>query len=166
MQFYAKDIMSQKPITARPEMTVEELQELFTINRISGAPVVDTNGVVIGVITVNDILKAGINLPYVSGFFEDINIDRILAEEGLLVESFTEGFVSDFMTRNVFTAYPETPVNELAQIMYENRIHRVIIVKPNEQKPLGVVTTFDLLKLMAGKGALPESGSEKATEYV
>ncbi len=150
MQFYAKDIMSSQLITIKPEMMCEDAVELFIANRISGAPVVDVEKNLIGVMSIHDILlNSGNNIMFSSNYFEEAKIDRILAEEGLHLDSITEGFVSDYMKRDVFTALPDTEVEELATIMFKNRIHRVIITTPDKD-PIGIVTTFDLLKLIAG----------------
>jgi CBS domain-containing protein len=149
MEFYAKDIMSQKLITVKPTMMCEEAMTLFTANHISGAPVVSATGELIGVISLYDLVNAGITLPYSESFFEEARIDRMLSQEGFHVESISEGTVSDYMTRDVFTATPETPVSTLAREMYTHKVHRVIIVDPNTRKPVGLVSTFDLLKLLA-----------------
>lgn len=149
MNFYAKDIMSRKLITAHPAMMCEEVMELLIANRITGAPVVNSQGVLLGVITLFDLVSNDMNLPYAGSFFEASRLDALLSDEGLHLELVSEGAVSDYMTHEVFTATPETPVEELARTMYLNRIHRIIILKPNEQIPMGIVTTFDLLKVIA-----------------
>ena len=57
-----KDIMSKKPITVLPDYTVEETAEILMANKISGVPVVDSNGRVQGVITHTDLFKVIISL--------------------------------------------------------------------------------------------------------
>lgn len=57
-----KDIMSGTPITVPPDFTVEETAEILLKNKISGVPVVDNNGHVLGIITQNDIFKVLIAL--------------------------------------------------------------------------------------------------------
>jgi acetoin utilization protein AcuB len=57
-----KDIMSKKPITAPPDLTIEETAEILMANKISGVPVVDNNGSVLGVITHTDLFKVIISL--------------------------------------------------------------------------------------------------------
>lgn len=57
-----KDIMSRNPITVPDDFTVEETAEVLLKNKISGAPVVDESGKVIGVITQSDIFRALIAL--------------------------------------------------------------------------------------------------------
>jgi acetoin utilization protein AcuB len=57
-----KDIMSSKPISVPPDFTIEETAELLLANKISGVPVVDNDGNVIGVITHTDLFKVIISL--------------------------------------------------------------------------------------------------------
>jgi acetoin utilization protein AcuB len=57
-----KDIMTKDPITVPPNFTVEETAEVLLNNRISGAPVVDHGGNVVGTITQTDLFRALISL--------------------------------------------------------------------------------------------------------
>lgn len=57
-----KDIMTEQPITVPPDYTVEETAELLLENKISGAPVVDRNGAVVGIITQSDLFRVLISL--------------------------------------------------------------------------------------------------------
>jgi acetoin utilization protein AcuB len=57
-----KDIMSSKPISVPPDFTIEETAEILLANKISGVPVVDTGGSVVGVITHTDLFKVIISL--------------------------------------------------------------------------------------------------------
>ncbi len=143
----AKSIMNTQVITARPDMTCDEVQQLLTINKISGAPVVDREGRLVGVISVSDILASGLN-PGWSNSVEQALLDRMLAQEGFHLESIAEGFVSDFMTRDVVRAFPETSVHRLAELMLHHRVHRVIIVEAHTNQVKGIVTSFDLLKVL------------------
>lgn len=152
MTVCAKNLMSRAVITARPEMSCEEIMELFSANRISGAPVINPEGVLIGVISMSDVLSFGMDIPYRQSYFEEAYLDRVLAKEGFHIEVSSEsGFVSDYMSRNVYTVLPDTPIEDIAELMYRHRIHRVIVVNPSEQKPVGLVSTSDLVRAIAGR---------------
>jgi len=60
-------IMSRDPITLPPEFTVEEAAEVMLKNKISGCPVVDKTGNLIGVITKNDLFRAMVAVSGLSG---------------------------------------------------------------------------------------------------
>lgn len=147
---FAMDIMRTDLITARPDMTCEELQELLVINRIGGVPVVDEDEALVGVISMWDILSSGMNLAYTPDYFEAMRLDGLLEPKGFHLEMLSAGNVEDYMTRGVITAYPHSRIEELAEMMYTNHIHRVIIVKPQDNTVAGIVTTFDLLKVLMG----------------
>lgn len=146
----ARDIMSQKVIKARPGMTCEQVRDLLVSNKISGLPVVDSKGVLLGVISMSDILNSALNGVYNDRFPEPRILDQLLEEEGFQLEQTAEGYASDMMTRSVIRAFPETPVPKLAELMYTYRIHRVIIVEPHSNKVVGIVTAYDLLKVLMG----------------
>jgi CBS domain-containing protein len=57
--------------------------------------------------------------------------------------------VQDFMTEDPITVAPNTAVERVAQIMYQKRIHRVVVVD-EENFPLGILTTLDLLGAFPG----------------
>jgi acetoin utilization protein AcuB len=57
-----KSIMTREPITVKPDSTVEETAELMLRKKISGAPVVDSKGALVGIITESDIFRVLISL--------------------------------------------------------------------------------------------------------
>lgn len=159
MQLYAKDIMSETLITLQPEMTLEEALDVFRLNDLTGAPVVDSRGVLVGVLTVRDILNAGKGIAQATDYFDEQGLlEEQLGEAGFHLEP-TEGLVADYLKSHVYTAYPDTPVEALAKQLYQHHIHRMIVVKPNEQIPMGIVSTFDLLKVLAERSSTAELAS-------
>lgn len=62
MKIKIKDIMTKKPITVHQDFTVEETAEILLHNRISGVPVVDDRGNVVGIITQTDLFRVLISL--------------------------------------------------------------------------------------------------------
>ncbi len=145
----AKDIMTAEPVCAEPATTIRQLARLFEENDISGCPVVDQDGKVIGVVSKTDLIRrcsegtADIPPAYL---FEvvceqgvgDEDSDRPPIPEPLVC-------VQDFMTESAVTVRPGTPVHEVAALMADKHIHRVVVVD-EEQYPLGVITALDVLK--------------------
>jgi CBS domain-containing protein len=64
------------------------------------------------------------------------------------MESVPGDSVRDFMTTAVVTADPATPVPELARLMLEHQVHRLVVLDP-QRRPVGVITVNDVLQVVA-----------------
>jgi CBS domain-containing protein len=144
MEFYVKDIMTTDIITVKENSKIRELVNVFAENEIYGVPVLDEEDFVIGVVSSIDILKKEESENFYSkSFLFDFNIN--LFEDS----RFFDKPVSSIMTKELITVTPDDTIEEMARIMYENKIHRVLVIKYD--KLIGIVSTFDLLKLLAAK---------------
>ncbi|MCA9284908.1 MAG: CBS domain-containing protein [Phycisphaerales bacterium] len=144
----AKDVMTSEPVCAEIGMSVRQVARLLEENEISGAPVIDGRGCVVGVVSKSDLVRRylGAESDYdpqflVEFFRGDAESDGGGAEPFLGVE--------EFMTSDPITAAPNTPLPQLAGRMAEARVHRVIVVD-GEGFPVGIVTSLDLVKAIAG----------------
>lgn len=144
----ASDIMTAEPVCIDLGSTIRQVARLFDEHEISGAPVVDSAGRLVGVVSRTDLVRR-----YTSG--EDDRDPRMLAElfsyeneddEGLMPEQIIA--VDDFMTDDPVTAGPAAPVKDVAAKMVAARVHRVIIVD-RDNTPIGIVTSLDLVKALA-----------------
>lgn len=139
----ARDVMTPNPVSARPGMSIRELAALFGKHRISGAPVVKPDGTLAGVVSKTDLFKRcaeGTGDTPCQHLFD-------LLEGGTSNAPSTESLivVGDFMIENVVTANPTDPVASLAKAMVDRRVHRIVVIDA-ERRPIGIVTTLDLLK--------------------
>jgi CBS domain-containing protein len=116
----ASDIMTRKVCTIQPGATAQEVAQLLDQHRISGAPVVDAQGRLIGMITEADIIS---------------KVNR----EGLRV--------ADIMTHELIVVAEDTPVGEIAQLLTERKIKRVPVVK--DGKLVGIVSRADIVHAVA-----------------
>lgn len=145
----AEDIMTRELITVAPEMTSHEAAKVMLSNKISGAAVVDKQNNLLGVVSMSDLLAQQDVQQYAIDYFSQGLITDVIWEKfGFNVEP-NEILVSDCMSRNVETVEPHTPLEEIASILYDSRIHRVIVVKRGTMIPVGIITSFDLVKLLA-----------------
>jgi CBS domain-containing protein len=143
----AKDVMTAQVHTVSAETSLEEVVQLLASHHISGVPVVDEQGGLLGVVTEADLIdehkrEARIPRAALFGFFplpEDVLRDA--ARRG---KSMTAG---DLMSRKVITASEETPVHGLADLMVKQRINRVPIVR--DGRLVGIVTRSDLVRDLA-----------------
>lgn len=120
----AADLMEKDVITIAPETPISEVQRLFVDDEIHGAPVVDEDGIVLGVISTQDVLRIG----------QDYG-DRL-----------ADLTAADAMTKDLVAAKPSATAAELAATMTQQRVHRVLIVEAGAL--VGIVTSFDLLRAL------------------
>ena len=147
----ARDIMTVEPVCVNPSTTVRELARVFEDNEISGAPVVDQEGRVVGVVSKTDLIRRcteGTDELPPAYLFE------VLSEQGDRDETsevIPEPLVcvEDFMTEDPLMVPPDVCVTTVARLMFDKRIHRVIVAD-DEKFPIGIITSMDLL------GAFPK----------
>lgn len=142
MQFYVKDIMSTELITVKENTQIRDLIKIFVNNDISGIPILDYDGFLTGVVSATDVLKQESSHTFYNTLMAK-NYELELLEDA----KFFDQPVSSIMTEDLFTIEPDATVAQMAKIMYENKIHRLLVTEYD--KLIGVVTTFDLLKLLA-----------------
>jgi CBS domain-containing protein len=151
----ASDVMNPRVLTVRHDVTVRELANFLVDNDISGAPVEDGSGKLVGVVSVTDIAEVlseddeedDEDDSERSGFFVSEWDGRLRREEidDIPLDA-TELTVADLMTPDVYTVTEETPVSEIAEAMIANHIHRLLVTR--EDRVVGIISTSDLLGLL------------------
>jgi len=147
----ASDLMNPRVLTVPHDMRVPELANFLTANDISGAPVVDGSGKLVGVVSLNDIAEVLADEEEdgdrSTGFFAS-EWDEGLSPEEIdeLPEDATALTVSEIMAPDVFTVGEETPVSEIAEAMIANHVHRLLVTR--EDRVVGIISTSDLLGLL------------------
>lgn len=142
----AKDIMSKEVITVHKNDTIAEIAKVLVDQSISGVPVVDDEGFLVGIVSEGDLLHKEttpripdyINLLgaiiYYNGV-EQYNADfkKLMAEQA-----------SSIMTKKVVSISEETDVDDIAKLMLQHGIKRIPCVKDN--KVIGIISRRDLIK--------------------
>jgi CBS domain-containing protein len=147
----AGDVMNPSVITVRDDLSVQEAAALLTENEITGAPVTNPRGKLVGVISVTDIAESaaeGADLSPGGSRFRQHDLEG-RASRGELRDLHVESAglpVRDIMTPTVFTVPENTPVSKLAKTMISGRIHRLLVTRRG--RIVGIVTALDLLKLL------------------
>ena len=148
----AKDIMNTDVLSVRDDMTVQELAGFLTEREILGAPVVDSEGEVVGVVSCTDIVQSTTNeadilLEKPTGFYEHGWEDKLDPEEmvRLHVEENESLPVREIMTPTIYTVPEDTALAEIAKAMVAGRIHRLLVTRGS--RLVGIITTLDMLKV-------------------
>lgn len=148
-ELLAKNIMTKKVITINKNASVEKLSELLLKNKISGVPVVDDDGKLVGIATEGDLIVKDSDLHFPRYFKL---LDSIIYLESLNkfkrnLKKYLGTKVEDIMTEKVRTVSEDTPVSEVANIMIRNNVNRVPVL--NSKGDLaGIITRADIVKSM------------------
>ncbi|MEJ2697583.1 MAG: CBS domain-containing protein [Candidatus Sulfobium sp.] len=142
----AKDIMTTDVITVTPETTVEELGRLFIEKRISGAPVIDDDNKLYGIVTENDLIKRNerFHIPTLVRLFDafiPLGGDSSIEKE---IKRMSASKVSEICARDVVTVGPETPLTDIATMMSERGLHLLPVVSAG--KLVGIIGKMDVIK--------------------
>src|SRR3989304_1217283 len=136
--------MSSPVLTVAPETPGRDAVQLMLGNHVSGLPVVDARGHLVGVITEADLLLKEVEpkppTPVVEWAGPWLWFERWVGAH----RQAEGGTVGEVMTHHVVTADEETPVHELAARMVRHQINRLPIVRGREV--VGIVTRADILK--------------------
>lgn len=124
-----RDIMSKNVITVDPDMDVMKVVDLLTRKKITGAPVVDKSGKLIGVVSEKDTFKLILN----GGFNQSIHSS-----------------VQDVMSKEVASVAPDDDVFKIANLFYRSNYRRLPVVE--DGRVVGVVSRRDILECIRDMG--------------
>jgi CBS domain-containing protein len=150
MALTAADVMQTQVITVAPTDPLHTVKRLFFEEEIHGAPVVDEEGRVRGMITSMDLIRAAAEEDEGGGVdfaiaFEDLGFGWENASESFQ-NRLAEAVVTDAMSDSAVSVAPNTPVSDVARILRENKIHRVLVI--SKETLLGIISSFDLIRLL------------------
>ena len=148
----AKDIMTRDVITVKPATTVEDFARILMKHGISGAPVVDDNENLMGIVTENDLIRKNsrLHIPTVLRLFDAfITIGTSKLEDE--IKKMASSTVGEICTRNVITVGDETSMEDVATIMTEKNVHLLPVLK--EGKLAGIIGKKDLIKGVVGEAS-------------
>ena len=141
------DLMSPQVVMIPLEMSIQGAARLLSRSQVSGAPLVDADGRCVGVVSATDFLRwAQSGAPPTPTNC----LDQCMCSPWQILEekTFPETSVRSLMTKDPVTATPATKIGTLAQTMLDAHIHRVIVVD-NRQRPIGIVSSTDILAAVA-----------------
>ncbi len=124
MTLHASDVMIKDVVTVAETMPLKEITILFKEKKITGAPVVDANGELVGVISETDIIRKTTSIG-----------------------AWSPSTAGQIMTRNAVTVAPDEALQRVCELMYNRRIHRVVVAEGKQIR--GIITTMDILRAIA-----------------
>src|ERR1700746_4051069 len=156
----AMDGMTTDVITVDPDMTVQALARLLAERGISGAPVVDSNGRLVGIISEGDLLhRDAIGTArrhrnrrhswWLDHFASDLARDYIKSHGRT---------VKDIMTRDVVTVTEDTDLGDVAASLEAKRIKRVPVMR--EGKIVGIISRANIVRAVGATKGAPQHAGE------
>ncbi len=138
--FTATDLMTKSVLLVNHEMELEEAAALLAENHISGAPVVDHEEKIVGIVSEKDFLRE-------MGFGTEPSIMQIatycLQNKSRMMGKLHNRTVGDIMTRPPITGIPEMTIGTVSTLFVDRKINRLPIVDKNGLT-VGIVTRTDL----------------------
>lgn len=153
MTVLAHEIMTLSIKAVPQSWTMERLARFLTDNEIAGSPVTDDDGEIVGIATLKDIAEFRWNASR-SNTSTKLTPEEAQEARRLRMVIFEEMGkvpveVRDIMTPSVLSVDEQTPVRDIANIMMREHLHRIFVTK--NEKITGIVTTYDMLKLISEK---------------
>lgn len=150
----ARDIMSTDLMTVTPSTSLTQFARICIEDSISGCPVVAIDGRIEGIVSKTDLLERLLEGSHNYAANPDHRRLMGLGEEGVFAadgaavsEEELYGRVEDIMVPSPITVSPDSPVNHVARLMAEHRIHRIIV--EHDERPVGIITSLDIIAHLA-----------------
>jgi len=153
-ELIAQDIMKADVLSIHADWTLEELADFLNEHSITGGPVVDDAGTLVGVVSTTDIVRnstfafKNVQGKKTTDYFRD-DIDPAYFNQlipSLAAQKGQDVTVRDIMTPMTFNVSRDMRIQQVADAMIRGRIHRVLVT--DDDKLLGIITTMDLLDIL------------------
>ena len=152
-----KDVMTHKVITVKPGTRIDEIVQLFLGHHISGVPVLDDAGTLVGLVSEGDLMRriADSDAPRRSWWLE------LFAGNGPAAAEYVKAHgreARDVMTREVITVPEDMTIGKAAALLEKHRIKRAPVL--NGGKLVGIVSRGNLLQGLSLTLASPGPSSD------
>ncbi|GAB4196005.1 MAG: CBS domain-containing protein [Coleofasciculaceae cyanobacterium] len=146
------DVMSRDLITVKPQTPIKEAIQILAERNISGLPVVDDAGKLVGVLSETDLLwqETGVEPPLYIMFLDSVIYLENPARYDQELHKALGQTVGEVMSTNPITVKPDQPLRKAAKLMQEKSIRR-LAVTDDEDKVMGILTTGDIVRAMVAE---------------
>lgn len=145
------DVMTPAPYTVTPQTPLQEAIKLMAEKHISGLPVVNDEGFLVGVISETDLMwqETGVEPPPYIMFLDSVIYLQNPARYEKEVHKALGQTVGEVMTDKPISIKPYQPLREAAQLMHDKKIRRLPVIDDTEGKVIGIITRGDIIRTMA-----------------
>ena len=145
----ARDIMTTEVVTVTPQTGVRELAALLLERHISGAPVVDEAGKVLGVVTESDLvfLNKKVHLPTAVAILDAFVFLESPGKMEQELKKLAGSKVGDICSQQLISVTPDTELEDLATLMSEQKVHTLPVMEGGTL--VGVIGKADIIRTIA-----------------
>jgi CBS domain-containing protein len=146
------EIMTRDPIVVTPQTPLKEAIRILAEHRISGLPVVNDTGKLVGIISESDLMwqETGVEPPPYVMVLDSVIYLQNPAKYEQDIHKVLGQTVQDAMTSHVTTIKPDTTIREAAQTLQHKNVHRLPVVDSNDHV-VGILTRGDIIRAMAAE---------------
>ncbi|BAQ65644.1 CBS domain-containing protein [Geminocystis sp. NIES-3709] len=144
------EVMTPSPITVTPQTPLKEAIAILAENKISGLPVIDDDGELVGVISESDLMwqETGVEPPpYIMILDSIIYLENPGRYEKEIHKALGQT-VGEVMNDKVITIESNQPVKKAAQLLHDKPVRRLPVVN-DEGRVIGIITQGDIIRAMA-----------------
>ncbi|MBW4477500.1 MAG: CBS domain-containing protein [Tolypothrix brevis GSE-NOS-MK-07-07A] len=144
------DVMSHDPIVVRSETSLNEAIKILAERRISGLPVVDDKGKLVGIISETDLMwqETGVTPPAYIMFLDSVIYLQNPATYERDLHKALGQTVGEVMSKDPITISPEKTLTQAARVMHDKSVHRLPVLDESGQV-IGILTRGDIVRAMA-----------------
>jgi CBS domain-containing protein len=144
----ARDIMTAELITLAPEMDFTSAAKVLLDNHINGAPVVDQEGQLVGILCQSDLVAQHKRLPVPTlitllDSFVRLSSDKEIEKQARKIAAMTVG---EAMTSKPVTVKPDTGIETIAGLMVDSNLHTLPVVEDGQL--VGIIGKEDVLRTL------------------
>ena len=145
------DVMTADPITVTPQTPLKEAIKILVGNRISGLPVVNDAGKLVGVLSESDLMwqETGVDPPPYITFLDSVIYLQNPARYDKEIHKALGQTVGEVMNDRPVTVQANQSIREAAHLMHDKKIRRLPVVNEAADAVIGILTQSDIIRSMA-----------------
>lgn len=135
-----RNVMKSPVVTVSEFATYEEAAKILCSNKISGAPVVDGQGNLVGLISEKDLFR--VLFPFEKSFYDNPEAYLDFEKRESKIEEIRKDVITPYISRKVITIDPNMPIMKAGGLMLAKGVHRLPVVENG--KLAGIVSRKDI----------------------
>ncbi|MBT4791185.1 MAG: CBS domain-containing protein [Halobacteriovoraceae bacterium] len=141
----AEDFMTKEVFSCKQSQTVEEAAALMSEKGVSVMPVIDDEGLLVGILTESDFVSKEVKIPHAMASMKRLlGVTHYEGDIEAIYASAKKRKLAEVMTKNPKAISPTTSLNSIVTIMEDKKLKRLPVV--DNQKLVGMITRKDLLR--------------------